>query len=96
MRPGLGMTPVWAGGIELRGVRRSSDHRFCRVRFTKLTLETGLILLDRTHFFLSGLALSPQVNSEIARQLVDAYLRLYPPYYDSSAGGQKPYMPAPW
>jgi hypothetical protein len=47
-------------------------------------------------FFLLGLALCPQVKSEIAAQLVDAYIRLYPPQYDSSAGGARPYTPPPW
>lgn len=47
-------------------------------------------------FFLPGLALCPQVNSEIASEWADAYIRLYPPYYDSSAGGERPYSPLPW
>jgi BarA-like signal transduction histidine kinase len=38
-------------------------------------------------FFLLGLALCPQVNPAIARELVDACIRLYPPHYDSRAGG---------
>lgn len=47
-------------------------------------------------FFLLGLALCPQVDSEIASQLADAYVRLYPPHYDSRAGGERPYTPPPW